>query len=63
MGYWKIEGALTGVSERMHYFLGLRNRLRYIKKYNLLSEKYNSTEIKGICSIRERVQLSLPSHL
>ena len=61
--YWENEGALTGVGERMHYLLGLRNRLRYIKEYNLLSEKYNSTEIKAICSLRERSQLSLSSHL
>ena len=47
----------------MHYFLGLKNRLRFIKEYNLLSEKYNSTGIKGICSIRERALLSFPSHL
>ena len=61
--YWENDGALTGVGERMHYLLGLRNRLRYIKEYNLLSEKYNSTEIKAICSLRERSQLSLSSHL
>ena len=31
--YSENEGALTGVGERMHYLLGLRNRLRYIKDY------------------------------
>ena len=31
--YLENEGALTGVGERMHYLLGLRNRLRYIKDY------------------------------
>ena len=61
--YWENDGELTGVGERMHYLLGLRNRLRYIKKYNFLSEKYNSTEIKAICSLRERSQKSLSSHL
>ena len=61
--YWENEGALTGVGERMHYLLGLRNRLRYIKEYNLLSEKYNSTELRAICSLTERSQQSLSSHL
>ena len=61
--YWENEGALTGVGERMHYLLGPRNRLRYIKDYKLLSEKYNSTELRAICSLRERSQQSLSSHL
>ena len=61
--YWENEGALTGVGERMQYLLGLRNRLRYIKEYNLLSEKYNSTELRAICSLKERSQQSLSSHL
>ena len=47
----------------MHYLLGLRNILRYITEYKLLSEKYNSTEIKAIFSLRERSQLSFSSHL
>ena len=47
----------------MHYLLGLRNILRYITEYKLLSEKYNSTEIKSISSLRERSQLSLSSYL
>ena len=61
--YWENEGALTGIGERMHYLLGPRNRLRYIKDYKLLSEKYNSTELRAICSLRERSQQSLSSHL
>lgn len=47
----------------MHYLLGLRNILRYITEYKLLSVKYNSTEIKSISSLRERSQLSLSSYL
>ena len=47
----------------MHYLLGLRNILRYITEYKLLSVKYNSTEIKAISSLRERSQLSFSSHL
>ena len=61
--YWENDGELTGVGERMHYLLGLRNRLRYVKQYKLLSEKYNSTELRAICSLRERYQQSLSSHL
>ena len=61
--YWEHGGVLTGVGKRMHFLLGFRNRLRYIKEYKLLSEKYNSTEIKIICNGVERAQLSLSSHL
>ena len=61
--YWESEGSLTGVGERMQYLLGLRNRLRYVKQYKFISEKYNSSEIRAICSFRERSQQSLSSHL
>ena len=29
---WLISGELTAVGERMHYILGLRNRLRYVNE-------------------------------
>ena len=57
--HWENKGALTGVDERMHYLLGPRNWLRHIKEYKILSKKYNSIELRAICSLRERSQPSL----
>ena len=31
--YWDNPGELTGVGQRMHYLLGIRNRLRYIDEF------------------------------
>ena len=43
---WLNPGELTGVGQRMHYILGLRNRLRYITDtYQFLSKKFDSHEI------------------
>ena len=43
---WLNPGELTGVGQRMHYILGLRNRIRYINDtYQFLSEKFDSHEI------------------
>ena len=61
--YWDIKSRLTGVGSRMHYILGYRNRLRYVNDYKFISEKYNQTEIKAICSLKERSQQSLHSHM
>ena len=60
---WENNRELTGLGERMHYLLGLRKRLRYIKEYKLLSEKYNLNEFLIISSNVERTVLSLSSHL
>lgn len=60
---WEFDSELTGVGERMLYLLGLRNRLRYIKEYKFLSEKYNVNELLIISSNRKRTVVSLSSYL
>ena len=43
---WLNPGELTGVGQRMHYILGLRNRIRYITDtYQFLAKKFDSHEI------------------
>ena len=61
--YWENSGQLTGVGERMHYLLGLRNRKRYIKNAKLLSEKYKLKELRVISTGVNRTILSALSHL
>ena len=61
--YWEYPGELTGVGERMHYLLGLRNRERYINEKKLLSEKYNSNELKVISTGIKRTIASALSQL
>ena len=51
------EGELAGIGERMHYLLGLRNRLRYVNEYNFLSENYNSSELLIILFTPKLVEL------
>ena len=60
---WLISGELTAVGERMHYLLGLRNRIRYIDEKKFLSEKFNSNELEVISTNVERTIASLSSHL
>ena len=56
---WTNPGELTGVGQRMHYILGLRNRLRYITEtYKFLSEKFDSHEILIYSSAFNRTILS-----
>ena len=38
---WTSLGELTGVGERMHYLLGLRNRKKYIEEEGFLSPKFD----------------------
>ena len=33
---WTNPGELTGVGQRMHYILGMRNRNRYIENFHFL---------------------------
>ena len=42
---WSNPGKLTGIGQRMHYLLGLRNRIKYIKNETFLSEKFDPHEI------------------
>ena len=60
---WENTGELTGVGERMHYLLGFRNRIRYIKNQTFLSEKYDPHEILIYSSDSNRTLVSCSSHL
>ena len=42
---WTELGELTGIGERMHYLLGLRNRKKYIEEKRFLSEKFDPHEM------------------
>lgn len=60
---WDKPEVLTGIGERMHYLLGYRNRIRYIKEKKLLSEKYNPDELVVITTRVNRTIMSVSSHL
>ena len=60
---WDNPGELTGIGERMHYLLGYRNRMRYIKEKKLLSENFNIDELLIISTKVNRTIMSLLSHL
>ena len=61
---WTNPGELTGVGQRMHYILGLRNRMRYITQtYHFLSQKFDSHEILIYSSSFNRTILSAYSQL
>ena len=61
--YWTNPGELTGVGERMQYLLGLRNRIRYIKKQTFLSEKFDPHEILIYSTNYNRTLVSCYSQL
>ena len=61
--HWEIPGELTGVGERMHYLLGIRNRLRYIEDDNFLSKKFDPHEILIYSSPFNRTIISVSSQL
>ena len=42
---WTNPGELTGMGQRMHYLLGLLNRIKYIKEEKFLNETYDPHEI------------------
>jgi hypothetical protein len=60
---WTNPGELTGVGQRMHYLLGRRNRIRYIKNEGFLSPKFNSHEILIYSSNINRTMVSVSSQL
>ena len=60
---WSNPGELTGIGQRMHYLLGLRNRIRYIKNETFLSEKFDPHEIAIFSSNLNRTMVSASSHL
>ena len=61
--YWTNPGELTGVGQRMLYLLGLRNRIRYIKDQQFLSEKFDPHEILIYSSDSNRTLVSCSSQL
>lgn len=61
--FWNNPGELTGVGQRMHYLLGLRNRLRYIKNRKFLNEKFDPHEILIYSSWFNRTMISCSSQL
>ena len=61
--YWEYPGELTGVGQRMHYLLGLRNRERYINEKKFLSEKFNTNELKVFSTGVNRTIVSVLSQL
>ena len=60
---WNNPGELTGIGQRMHYLLGLRNRIKYIKNETFLSEKFDPHEIVIFSSNLNRTMVSASSHL
>jgi len=60
---WTNPGELTGLGQRMHYLLGLRNRIRYIDEYKFLNETFNPHEILIYSSPFNRTINSVSSQL
>ena len=60
---WTEVGELTGVGERMHYLLGIRNRQKYIEEGKLLSEKYDPHEMLIYSTNFNRTLISCASQL
>ena len=60
---WTNPGELTGMGQRSHYLLGLRNRIKYIKEQNFLSDKYDPHEILIYSSSFNRTIVSASSQL
>ena len=61
--HWDNPGELTGVGQRMHYLLGIRNRLRYIDEKRFLSKKFDPHEILIYSSPFNRTIISVSSQL
>ena len=60
---WTNPGELTGVGQRMHYILGLRNRKKYVKDETFLSEKFDPHEMLIFSSNYNRTMISCSSQL
>ena len=60
---WTNPGELTGIGQRMHYLLGLRNRLRYIQNQKFLSESFDPHEMLIYSSSYNRTMVSCSSQL
>jgi len=60
---WTVPGELSPTGQRMEYILGLRNRQRYIKQYELLSKQFDPHEILVYSTDVNRTILSISSQL
>ena len=60
---WTGLGELTGVGERMHYLLGLRNRKKYIKQEGFLSQKFDPHQMLIFTSDTNRTMISCYAQL
>ena len=60
---WTNPGELTGMGQRMHYLLGLRNRIRYVEELKFLSKEYDPHEILVLSSAFNRTIISASSQL
>jgi hypothetical protein len=58
---WDLDGELSAIGKRQHYFLGVRNRLRYGKLINFT--KYNPMEILIHATDYNRTHQSINSEL
>ena len=61
--FWKAPGELTPSGQRMHYLLGIRNRIRYIIDGKFLSENFDPHEILIYSSCLNRTIVSAASQL
>ena len=62
--YWNKPGELTAAGQRMHYLLGIRNRIRYIDNGgDFLSDKFDPHEILIYSSCINRTIISVASQL
>ena len=60
---WTNPGELTGMGQRMHYILGIRNRKRYVNDEKFLSENFDPHEILIYSSSFNRTLISVSSQL
>ena len=60
---WTNPGELTGMGQRTHYLLGLRNRIKYIKEEKFLNETYDPHEILIYSSELNRTMTSAAAQL
>ena len=58
---WDLDGELSAIGKRQHYFLGVRNRLKYKNLINF--EKYNPMEILIHATDYNRTHQSINSEL
>ena len=58
---WNLDGELSAIGKRQHYFLGVRNRLKYKNLINF--EKYNPMEILIHATDYNRTHQSINSEL